>query len=60
MRGVVGGAGLRNLIEAMGGSSHVFVKAVEARVERGTLRVPKFKAAGTSALSMLDTAIHRL
>lgn len=60
MRGVVGGAGLRNLVEAVGGGSHVFVKAIEARVERGALRMPKFEAAGASALSMLDTAICRL
>lgn len=60
MTGMVGRAGLRNLVEAVGGGSHVFVKAVEARVECGTLRVPKFEAAGTSALSMLGTAIRRL
>lgn len=57
---MVGGAALRNLVEAVSGGSHVFVKAVQAGVERGALRVPKFEAAGTGALSMLGTAIGRL
>lgn len=57
---MVSEAGLRNFVEAVGRGSHVFVKAVETRVECSTLRVPKFETAGATGISMLGTAIRRL
>lgn len=60
MRGIVGGAGLRDLVEAVGGGGHVLVHTVQAGVQSGSVRVPELQAASSRAIAMFPAPVHRL
>lgn len=60
MRGIVGGAGLRDLVEAIGGGGHVLVHTVQAGVQSGSVRVPELQAASSRAIAVFPAPVHRL
>lgn len=60
VRGIVWGAGLRDLVEAVGGGGHVFIHAVEAGVQSGSVRVPELQAAASGAIAVFPAPVHWL
>lgn len=56
----MGGAGLRDLVEAEGGGGHVLVHAVQAGVQSGSLRVPELQAAAPRAIAVFPAPVHWL